>query len=79
MNDKKDKAIGDAEAPEKDRSPEKLSDLHVSKPVKIAAGRRAITETFKQGLGKMGVVRGTRALLKLNQVGGIGVRMGACD
>jgi molybdopterin-dependent oxidoreductase alpha subunit len=56
---------------EKDRSPENLSDLHVSKPLKIAAGRRAITETMTHSFGKMGVVRGTRALLKLNQKGGI--------
>ncbi|MEP7076573.1 MAG: FdhF/YdeP family oxidoreductase [Acidobacteriota bacterium] len=56
---------------EDDRSPENLTDLHVTKPLKIAAGLRAITETMKQGFGKMGVVRGTRALLTLNQKGGI--------
>ncbi|MEP6847595.1 MAG: FdhF/YdeP family oxidoreductase [Acidobacteriota bacterium] len=54
-----------------DRSPEKLTDLHVTKPLTIAAGSKAITATMKQGFGKMGVVRGTRALLKLNQRGGI--------
>src|SRR5215813_11415608 len=58
-------------ASEEDRSPEKLADLHVSKPLKIAAGRRAITETVTHAFGKMGVARGTRALLKLNQKGGI--------
>jgi len=71
MTEREDKSTSPEQASGQDRSPEKLSDLHVSKPLKIAAGRRAITETFKQGLGKMGVVRGTRALLKLNQIGGI--------
>src|SRR5262249_35363324 len=31
----------------------------------------AITETLVHGYGKMGIARGTRALLKLNQKGGI--------
>lgn len=47
------------------------SDLHVSKPREVAAGRTAIKETMTNVLGKMGVVRGTRALLNLNQKGGI--------
>ena len=47
------------------------NDLHVSKPLDSAAGKTAITESMKNVFGKMGVVRGTRALLKLNQTGGI--------
>ena len=47
------------------------TDLHVTKPLGTAAGLKAITETMKNAFGKMGVVRGTRALLTLNQKGGI--------
>jgi len=47
------------------------NDLHVSKPLDSAAGKTAITESMKNVFGKMGVVRGTRALLNLNQTGGI--------
>src|SRR5688500_7612090 len=47
------------------------SDLHVTKPRDTAAGSTAITETMSSVFGKMGIVRGTRALLKLNQKGGI--------
>ena len=52
-----------------DENPENR--LHVTKPRDTAAGRTAINETMKNALGKMGVVRGTRGLLKLNQKGGI--------
>lgn len=45
--------------------------LKVSKPETTAAGMKAIRETMSNAFGKMGVVRGTRALLNLNQVGGI--------
>lgn len=55
----------------KDRTPEKLGDLEVSKPLETAAGIKAIGETMSNAWGKMGVVRGTRALLNLNQIGGI--------
>ena len=54
-----------------DRSPEDLGDLHITEPDHIAAGKTAITETMRSTLGKMGVVRGTRALLSLNQKGGV--------
>ncbi len=47
------------------------SDLHVTKPRDTAAGAAAIKESMSHAFGKMGVVRGTRALLKLNQTGGI--------
>src|SRR5215203_1637726 len=52
-----------------DQHPEK--NLKVTKPRDTAAGMKAITETMKSSFGKMGVVRGTRALLTLNQKGGI--------
>src|SRR5215218_9437647 len=45
--------------------------LHVTKPRDTAAGGTAITESMKHAFGKMGVIRGTRALLNLNQKGGI--------
>jgi molybdopterin-dependent oxidoreductase alpha subunit len=46
-------------------------DLHISKPHDVAAGAKAVIATMTSVFGKMGVVRGTRALLKLNQTGGI--------
>ncbi len=52
-----------------DKNPE--TDLKVRKPSDTAAGLTSITETVKNAFGKMGVVRGTRGLLKLNQKGGI--------
>ncbi len=55
----------------KDRSPEKLGDLHVTKPLETAAGMKAIGDAMSNVFGKMGVVRGTRGLLSLNQKGGI--------
>ena len=54
----------------KDRTPEKLGDLTVTKPLKIAAGMKAIGETMSNAFGKMGIVKGTRGLLNLNQEGG---------
>ena len=55
----------------RDRSPEKLGDLRVTKPLRIAAGMKAIWETMTNAYGKMGFFRGTRTLLKLNQKNGI--------
>lgn len=54
-----------------DRSPEKLGGLRVTKPLHIAAGIKAIWETMSHVYNKMGTVRGTRSLLKLNQKNGI--------
>src|SRR5262245_28975881 len=54
-----------------DRLPEDLGDLHVSGPKDTAAGMKAIKDTMKNAWGKMGIGPGTRALLKLNQKGGI--------
>lgn len=50
---------------------DELGDLEVGELKNTAAGINAITDTLKNTLGKMGVVRGARALLKLNQKGGI--------
>ena len=50
---------------------EKDHELKVTEPLDTAAGATAITESMKSVFGKMGVVRGTRGLLNLNQKGGI--------
>lgn len=55
----------------KDRSPDDLGNLHATKPLDTAAGLRSITKAMGNTFGKMGVVRGTRGLLSLNQMGGI--------
>lgn len=55
----------------KDRSPEKLNSLRASKPKTVAAGFKAIWESMYNAYGKMGIGRGTRTLLALNQKGGI--------
>ncbi len=55
----------------KDRSPEDLGDLRVTKPLKIAAGMKSLTETMSNVFSKMGVGGGTRGLIVLNQPGGI--------
>lgn len=55
----------------KDRSPERLADLHVTKPLNVAAGLKSIKETMTNAYGKMGFVHATRGLLSLNQAGGI--------
>jgi molybdopterin-dependent oxidoreductase alpha subunit len=47
------------------------SELKVKKPADVAAGKTAVVETIKSAFGKMGVIRGTRGLLMLNQKGGI--------
>ena len=45
--------------------------LKVTPPPKTSAGIHAVTNALKHAFGKMGVVRGTRALIALNQKGGI--------
>ena len=47
------------------------SKLRVTRPADIAAGLKAIGETMTHAFGKMGIIRGTRTLLDLNQKGGI--------
>ena len=61
----------DIAATAEDRSPDELNNLHVTEPMKVAAGMKAVTTTMKFAFGEMGVVRGTRALLALNQKVGI--------
>ena len=60
-----------SDEPVKDVSPEELGDLHASRPLETAAGRRAIRETLTHTFSKMGPVRAMRTLLTLNQKGGI--------
>ena len=50
--------------------PVELDGLKVSDPKTVAAGLPAVVESFKHLWGEMGVVRGTKAMLQLNQVGG---------
>ncbi|MEO6333658.1 MAG: FdhF/YdeP family oxidoreductase [Pyrinomonadaceae bacterium] len=52
-------------------STENETDLKVTRPRDTAAGMKAITETVKYAAGEMGLVRGARGLLTLNQKGGI--------
>src|SRR6476661_10973204 len=59
------------DASQQNSSPEELSDLHVTEPLKIAAGLKAIKETVTHAYSEMGPVHATRGLLKLNQRGGI--------
>ena len=50
---------------------EKVDTLEVTAPPKTSAGLHAVTNALRHLYGKMGVVRGTRGMLKLNQKGGI--------
>jgi molybdopterin-dependent oxidoreductase alpha subunit len=47
-----------------------VSNEHFSKPKEQAAGLPAVVSSLKHVFGKAGVVRGTKALLDLNQAGG---------
>ncbi len=51
--------------------PEVFTGLGVSDPKNVAAGFPAVVSSMKHVWGRAGVVRGTRALLMLNQSGGI--------
>ncbi|HEY1123853.1 MAG TPA: FdhF/YdeP family oxidoreductase, partial [Haloferula sp.] len=46
------------------------NDEHFSRPKEYAAGLPAVTSSLRHVFGKAGVVRGTKALLDLNQAGG---------
>ena len=46
-------------------------DLQLSKPRDTAAGFDSLKSTIKHSVGKMGILRASRALLKLNKTGGI--------
>ncbi|MBK8466273.1 MAG: FdhF/YdeP family oxidoreductase [Chloracidobacterium sp.] len=56
---------------QQDQIREKSEDLRVTKPATTAAGIKSIGKTMSSAFGKMGVIRGTRGLLNLNQKGGI--------
>jgi molybdopterin-dependent oxidoreductase alpha subunit len=51
--------------------PETLEPLRRRDPMKTAAGLQAVKVALQYAFGEMGVVGGTRMLLKLNQIGGI--------
>ncbi|QEL13720.1 FdhF/YdeP family oxidoreductase [Limnoglobus roseus] len=51
--------------------PEAFTGLTVSDPKHVAAGFPAVASSMKHVWGRAGVVRGTRALMMLNQPGGI--------
>lgn len=46
-------------------------DLKITPPPKTSAGLHAVTNALRHVYGKMGVIRGTRGLLNLNQQGGV--------
>jgi molybdopterin-dependent oxidoreductase alpha subunit len=50
--------------------PEESSLVQISPISKVAGGVPAVVEAMKSAWGEMGIVRGTRTLLKLNQPGG---------
>jgi molybdopterin-dependent oxidoreductase alpha subunit len=50
--------------------PVEIDDLTVKQPSAVAGGVPAVISALKYAWGEVGVVRGTRALLKLNQKGG---------
>lgn len=50
---------------------EKSPKVKVTPPPKTSAGIHAVTNALKHVFGKMGLVRGTRGLMNLNQKGGI--------
>ncbi len=54
-----------------DRSPETAENLTVTQPLTSAAGLKALKETITNAYVKMGPIHATRALLVLNQQGGI--------
>lgn len=54
----------------KAENPEALGKLRLSKPEDVAAGMEAVIASFKHVLKEANVIRGNKALLKLNQKGG---------
>ena len=51
--------------------PEETAPIQIEPISKVAGGVPAIVQATKSAWGEMGVLRGTRNLLNLNQVGGI--------
>ncbi len=58
-------------APLSEDTPEVLTGLHMTAPKTWAAGMPGVIAAMRNVWGEMGVVRGTRTLLDLNQDGGI--------
>ena len=54
----------------KAENPETLAKLRLSKPEDIASGMEAVFASFKHILSEANIIRGTKALLNLNQKGG---------
>ena len=50
--------------------PEESAPVQITPISKVAGGVPAVVEAMKSVWGEMGVVRGTKTLLKLNQIGG---------
>src|ERR1700682_4328028 len=50
--------------------PEESAPVQIKPISKVAGGVSAVVEAMKSAWGEMGPVRGTRTLLKLNQLGG---------
>src|SRR4051794_6795368 len=50
--------------------PEQLSGTQIAPASKLAAGLSAVFQTLRFGWGEMGVVRGTKMLLEVNQKNG---------
>lgn len=61
---------GDEHARVHAQPPEEFTGIHVEPVSKVAGGIPAIVQTMKHAWGEMGVVRGTRTLLQLNQKDG---------
>lgn len=61
----------DLKARQQDVSPDSLGDLKATPPMEHAAGFKAIKITTEKTFSEMGPIRATRALLNLNQEGGI--------
>jgi molybdopterin-dependent oxidoreductase alpha subunit len=57
-------------APARAQPPQELTGLEVGRPSSVAGGIGAIISTLKHAWGEMGLVRGTRTLLVLNQKDG---------
>ncbi len=51
--------------------PTDFTGITITEPAKVAAGVRAVTNSFKHVFGAMNVFRGMTALLSLNQKGGV--------
>jgi molybdopterin-dependent oxidoreductase alpha subunit len=53
------------------QAPSAFTGITITEPAKVAAGIKAVTNSFKHVFGAMNVFRGTKALFSLNQKGGV--------